>query len=89
MSYQKGVDEIKITYKPKETNGEEVRIFSEAFVANNENKCKIIYQDNEYDLNENFDDIDNNYNSKDLFSIKLRGINNIKPLIRSLMAVKC
>ncbi len=77
MSSQKGVDEIKITYKPIETNEENVRIFGKAFVANNKDKCKIVYKDNEYDLTEYVNDIDNNYNNKDLFSIKLRGINNI------------
>ncbi len=77
MSNKSEADEIKITYKPKETNEEQVRIFGRDFVFKNEDKCKIIYKDNEYVLNEYFDDIDNNYNNKDLFSIKLRGINNI------------
>ena len=77
MSNKSEADEIKITYKPKETNEEPVRIFGRDFVFKIEDKCKIIYKDNEYDLNEYFDDIDNNYNNKDLFSIKLRVINNI------------
>ena len=70
-------NEIEIIYKIKENNTEKVIIFGYSFVKNNRDKCKIIYKNKEYELKEYFNDIDNNYNNKDIISLKLKGINNI------------
>ena len=55
-------EEIEIIYKPDEDNKEKVRIFGECFVNNNIQKCRIIYNNEEYVLKEYFNDIDYNYN---------------------------
>ena len=44
-------------------------------VKNNKGKCKIIYNNKEYELTEYFNDIDNNIKKE--IKIKLKGINNI------------
>ena len=54
-----------------------LRIFGNGFVNNNIYKCKIIYEDEEYDLTEYIDDIDEYYNRNEIIKIKLKGINNI------------
>ena len=69
--------EIVIKYKPKEDNKQKVRIFGENFVNNNIQKCKIIYKEEEYELKEYLEDIDEKYDNKTEFEIKLKGINNI------------
>ena len=69
--------EIQINYKPKKGNKRKVKIFDKHFIDNNLHKCKILYKNKEYDLTEYFEDIDYNYNNKDEFIIKLKGINNI------------
>ena len=79
--------EIEINYIPKDikedneesedNNEKKVRIFSQDFVYNNIYKCKIIYKNEEYELDEYINNIDLNYNNKDEFTLKLRGINNI------------
>ena len=85
------IEEIEITYKPNnekkenEENEEDeenesnnkIRIFGKRFVKNNFDKCKIIYKKREYDLREYLQDIDNKYNNQDIFTLKLKGINNI------------
>ena len=58
-------------------NEEKIKIFSDAYVKNNIYKCKNVYNDLEYDLVENFLDIDEEYNIKDPIQFKLKGINNI------------
>ena len=84
-------EEIQITYKPnnekkeKKENEEDeenesnnkIRIFGKRFVKNNFDKCKIIYKKREYDLREYLQDIDNKYNNQDIFTLNLKGINNI------------
>ena len=67
---------IKINYQPKENQTEKLRIFSKDFVENNIYKCKIKYNDTEYDLTEYFDEI-TSYDRKSLITLKLKGINNI------------
>ena len=69
--------EILIKYKPKEDNEEKIRIFGEYFVNNNIQKCKIRYKEKEYELKEYLKDIDEEYDNKEEFEIKLKGINNI------------
>ena len=65
-------EEIEIIYKPKEDNKEKVRIFGECFVNNNMQKCRVIYNNEEYELKEYFNDIDDEYNNKDEIKIKLK-----------------
>ena len=77
--------DIEIIYKPEEENSNDsedknIRIFGEEFVNNNKDKCKIIYKAKEYELNEYFNDIDNNYNGKDEIEIILR----IKDIINNV-----
>ena len=55
-------------------NEDKVKIFGETFVNNNKDKCKIIYEHQEYNLTEKFNI--NNIN-KNKLEIKLKGINNI------------
>ena len=38
-----------------------IRIFGSTFVANNKQKCKIVYNNEEYELKEYFNDIDEIY----------------------------
>ena len=73
--------EIEIQYKPIKTNTknkkEKLRVFGKQFIKNNINKCKIIYNNFEYDLCEYIDDIIYKYNSNEIITIKLKGYNNI------------
>ena len=69
--------ELELNYKPLEDNIDKVKIFDKNFIYNNIHKCKIIYEKEEYDLTEYFQDIKPNYNNQDEFIIKLKGINNI------------
>ena len=46
-------------------------------MQNNIYKCKIIYEEEEYELKEYLEDIDEEYDNKKEFEIKLKGINNI------------
>ena len=73
MSYFIGEDnmDIEIIYKPEER----MKIFGHDFVKINKNNCKIIYKNKEYPLLENFNEIDENYNSKEEIKLKLR-LNN-------------
>ena len=83
-------DIIEIIYKPQEKN---IKLFDYTFVDNNKDKCKIFYKDKEYELNDYFD-FDNNYNNKDLLTIKLTGINHITNMnymfyeCKSLISIK-
>ena len=67
-------DEIKIIYKI--TNSNQIKIFGKKFVENNINICKIIHNDNEYNLNEYFNIQNNNY-YRDTLEIILKGMNNV------------
>ena len=71
---------FEILYKPQTNNKEKLRIFGKYFVINNKDKCKIIYRNKENELKEFFDDIDKEYNNKDLIRFKLVGINNINDI---------
>ena len=51
-----------------------IKIFGEEFVKNNKNKCKIIINDKENELIEEYKIKDNNKNK---LEIKLIGINNL------------
>ena len=62
-------NEIEIIYKSKEK--ERVKIFGVDFVKNNKEKCRIIFNNEEYKLTEYFNSIDNE------LKIKLKGINYV------------
>ena len=87
--YGENNESIDLIYKPveKKSNEKKVRIFGEDFVRYNKDKCKIRYKDEEYDLKEYFNDIDINYNNKDMIKFKLTGVNRIKDM--SWMFYKC
>ena len=55
----------------------QIDIFGKKFISNNLNKCKIIFNDNEYDLSYNFyaSDLSSLYSGE--LTIILKGINNI------------
>ena len=66
-------DEILIIYKI-EKDEDLVKIFYPDFVELNKNNCKIVYEEKEYDLKEEFD-VKNI--KKDILEIRLKGIMNI------------
>ena len=68
---------IKANYKPNKNNGKKVKILDIKFINNNRGKCKIINNNKLYELKEYFEEIDNDYNHKDLIKIKLIFFNNI------------
>ena len=74
MSHQNREDIITIIYKTEGKN--KIQIFSDDFVKNNKDKCKIVYKDKESELT-SFLKVDKEDINKDLCIIKLRGINNI------------
>ena len=85
-------EEIEIIYKPikeqemeEENKKEKIRIFGKYFVNINYQKCKIIYEDREYELTEYINDIDEDFNNE--IKIKLKGINNISNM--SYMFYEC
>ena len=61
----------------KSNKKEKVQIFGYTFVKNNKDKCKIRYNDKEYELKTYFNDIDKKYNNENIIKIKLKGINKI------------
>ena len=64
-------------YKPDENNDEKVKILGRYFIKKNKDKAKIIYKNKIYELKEYFEDIDENYNHKDLIKFKIIFIHNI------------
>ena len=64
-------------YQPDKNNNKKVKIFDENFIKKNKNTCKIIYANKLLELKEYFEDIDTNYNHKDLIKFKIIFINNI------------
>ena len=64
-------------YKPDENNDKRVKILDEDFIKINKDKAKIIYKNKIYELKEYFEDIDENYNHKDLIKFKIIFIHNI------------
>ena len=81
-------DEINIIYNINDKDKKEgkIRIFGDEFVKNNKNICKIEYEDNEYELSEEFD-IKNINNNK--LEIKLKGINNINNMSNIFNKCNC
>ena len=70
--------EINYEFIPFEENdeGKSIPIFGEKFINNNLYKCKLIFNDYEYDLSHKFYISDLTYD-EDKFSIILKGINNV------------
>ena len=68
MTQKGGVIDIHIIYKPKKDNKYKTRIFGEKFVKNNKDKAKIIFNDNEYELKEYFEDF---IHDEDKYEIRL------------------
>ena len=68
------IDEIIIRYKINK-NENEIKIFGSDFIKNNKDKCKIIYEEKEYEIKEKFN-IDDKIKNE-ILEIKLKGINNI------------
>ena len=63
----------------KATNGSEIKLFDYRFVDKNKNKCKIIYNETEYDLTKSFE-----FNNKSIqnnsIKIKLKINKDIKDI---------
>ena len=72
-NYMEINNEIELIYKPKKKD--KVGIFGSEFVKNNKDKCRIIYNNKEYELKEYFNDID--YNIENEIKIKLKCIKNV------------
>ena len=66
----------------KEYSGDVIRILDRYFIKNNKNKGKLIYNNKKYELKEYFEEIENNYENKDIIKLKLYGINNIFDMSR-------
>ena len=71
-------NEITIQYKINK-NDDEIDIFGSEFVDNNRDKCKYIYENKIYELNQVFN-LDKNKKLKDILEIKLINIQNITNL---------
>ena len=56
--------EIDIIYKKSRNTRDKLKIFGEEFVKNNKDKCKIIYNNKEYELKEYLEDIPNDNRGK-------------------------
>ena len=77
------ISEINIIYINKR-NEANINIFGSNFVKNNKNKCKMVIDNKEYELAEEYN-VKNNNNNK--LNIKLKGINNITDM--SYMFKEC
>ena len=60
------------TLKYKINQDKDLKLFDKTFVEKNRLNCKIIYNNKNYPIKENFDDIDKEkeYKKKDILSIK-------------------
>ena len=76
MSLNNNQDSVTFELEYKATNESKIKLFGSKFVNKNKDKCKIIYNEKEYDLMEYFE-FDINYNHNDSFKIQLRINNNI------------
>ena len=76
MSLNNNQDYITFQLEYKAINDSQIKLFGSDFVKRNKKKCKIIYNEKEYDLIDYFE-FDNNYNQGDSIKIQLRINNNI------------
>ena len=63
---------INIIYKTKENKEDNIKLFGENFIKNNKDKCKIIYNDKEYEIKQYFYDFENNYKYPGKIKLKLK-----------------
>ena len=75
MSLNNNQDYITFELEYKATNDSQIKLFHWSFIDKNKDKCKIIYNEKEYDLM-NYFKFDNNYNHNSN-KIQLRINNNI------------
>ena len=68
---EKDISEINIIYDINKENKENINIFGEEFVKNNRNICRMIIDNKEYKISEEYNI--KNYN-KNKLEIKLKGI---------------
>ena len=78
---------IIANYKSNENNEKKVKILGKKFIEKNKSRCKIIYKNRIYELKEFIEDIDKNYNHKDIIKLKLIFIHNIIDM--SYMFINC
>jgi len=72
--FEKDISEINIIYDIKEEN--KISIFGSKFVKNNKSICKMILDNQEYEITEEYN-IENYKNNNNKLNIILRGINNV------------
>ena len=72
--FENNISEINIIYDIKQENN--IRIFGFNFVENNKNICKMIIDNKEYEIIEEYK-IENFKNNNNKLKILLKGINNI------------
>ena len=70
-------DFLNFQLEYKATNGREIKLFDSYFVKENKDKCKIIYNEKEYELTEYFEVGNNLNNDNNLIKIQLKIDNNI------------
>ena len=87
MSLNNYQDSFTFELEYKSTNGSQIKLFDSKFVDKNKDKCKIIYNEKEYDLMEYFNFDNNNNIPNDSIRIQLRINNNITDI--SYMFYKC
>jgi len=78
------IDEINIIYNIDNIYDDSLEVFGSEFVENNKDNCKIIYENNEYELEECIN-LENN--QKEKIEIKLKGINKVTDM--SYMFYEC
>ena len=86
MSLNNNKDYVTFQLEYKAKKGSQIQLFGSKFINKNKDKCKIIYNEKEYDLMEYFK-FDNNYNHNDSIKIQLRINNNITDI--SYMFYQC
>ena len=86
MSLNNNQDYVTFQLEYKASNDNQIRLFGSGFADRNKYKCKIIYNEKEYDLMKCFT-FDNNYNHNDSIKIQLRINNNITDI--SYLFFKC
>ena len=76
LIYYQNENNSEEEYKNKIIKSSGLRIFGKTFVNNNKGKCKIIYKNKKFELKEYLEDIDKNYNKKELIKLKIKINNN-------------
>ena len=84
MSEKDNISEINIIYDIDDDEDEEITIFGSEFVKNNKDVCKMVIDNREYEITEEFN-VKNYYNKR--LQIKLKGIDKVTDM--SNMFFKC